>query len=58
MQLRRAKKMPSHMVIFFTKNGHEHFGHLQTHGTLKETPAMAAGVTDHRWTVEELLAAR
>jgi len=28
------------------------------HGTLKETPAMASGLTDHRWTVEELLAAK
>lgn len=25
------------------------------HGTLKKTPAMAAGVTDHQWTIEELL---
>lgn len=26
------------------------------HGSLKETPAMAAGLTDHVWTLEEILA--
>ena len=24
------------------------------HSTIKKTPAMAAGLTDHRWTVEEI----
>jgi hypothetical protein len=28
------------------------------HSTLKATPAMAAGLTNHRWTLEELLSAR
>ena len=32
-----------------------HYNFCRRHGTLKATPAMAAGVADHRWTVEELL---
>ena len=27
------------------------------HGTLRVTPAMQAGITDHIWTMEELVAA-
>jgi IS1 family transposase len=33
-----------------------HYNFLRLHGTLKTTPAMAAGVTGHIWTWEELLA--
>ncbi len=35
-----------------------HFAHynlVRAHITLKMTPAMAAGVTDHFWTLEDLL---
>jgi len=32
-----------------------HYNFVRIHGTLRTTPAMAANVTDHLWTVEELL---
>ncbi|MFZ0828443.1 MAG: hypothetical protein WAO02_13570 [Verrucomicrobiia bacterium] len=34
-----------------------HFNFCRVHGTLKTTPAQAAGLTDHAWTIDELLAA-
>jgi len=35
---------------------HIDFAHFcRVHHTLGKTPAMAAGLTDHAWTVEELL---
>jgi IS1 family transposase len=33
-----------------------HYNFCRWHGSLKKTPAMAAGITGHPWTVEELLA--
>jgi len=33
-----------------------HFNFCRVHSTVKKTPAMAAGITDHRWTIAELLA--
>jgi transposase-like protein len=32
-----------------------HYNFVRVHGTLRMTPAMAAGVTDHLWTTDELL---
>jgi IS1 family transposase/transposase-like protein len=32
-----------------------HYNFVRIHGTLRVTPAMAAGATDHVWTIEELL---
>ncbi len=32
-----------------------HYNFVRVHGTLRTSPAMAAGVTDHLWTTEELL---
>jgi transposase-like protein len=34
-----------------------HYNFVRIHGSLRITPAMAANVTDHLWTVEEMLAA-
>jgi IS1 family transposase len=34
-----------------------HYNFCRVHGTLRITPAMAAGVTDHVWELDELLAA-
>jgi hypothetical protein len=34
-----------------------YYNFVRIHGTLKRTPAMAAGVTDRLWSLEELLAA-
>jgi hypothetical protein len=31
------------------------YNFCKVHGTLKTTPAVAAGLTDHVWTVRELL---
>jgi IS1 family transposase len=33
-----------------------HYNFIRTHKTLRTTPALAAGITDHRWTFEELIA--
>ena len=33
-----------------------HYNFMRVHGTLRVTPAMEAGVTDHMWAWEELLA--
>jgi transposase-like protein len=32
-----------------------HYNFVRIHGSLRITPAMAAGVTDHLWTIEEML---
>ncbi len=32
-----------------------HYNFVRIRGTLRMTPAMAANVTDHLWTIEELL---
>jgi hypothetical protein len=34
-----------------------HYNFCRVHGSLRITPAMAAGVTDHVWELAELLAA-
>lgn len=34
-----------------------HYNFVRVHRTLRCTPAMAAGVSDHLWTVAELIAA-
>jgi transposase len=34
-----------------------HYNFVRIHGSLRVTPAMAAGVTDHIWSIEELLSA-
>jgi len=34
-----------------------HYNFVRIHGSLRMTPAMAANVTDHLWSVEEMLAA-
>jgi hypothetical protein len=44
--------------LFNLHRGFAYYNFCWKHGTLKETPAMAAGLTDHRWTVEELVSAR
>jgi hypothetical protein len=33
-----------------------YYSFCRVHRTLKKTPAMAAGITDHVWTLSELLA--
>ena len=33
-----------------------HYNFCRVHKTLRVTPAMEAGVTDHVWTLEEIIA--
>jgi hypothetical protein len=40
-----------HAVAIFTA----HFNFCRTHSAHGQTPAMAAGLTDHAWTIEEIL---
>jgi IS1 family transposase len=42
-----------HAVALFVA----HFNFCREHGTLKQTPAMAAGLTDKTWTIGELIGA-
>jgi hypothetical protein len=35
-----------------------HFNFCRTHSTHDQTPAQAAKLTDHAWTIEELISAR
>ena len=49
-----AKKVENHayaVVLYFM-----HYNFAKVHGTLRVTPAMEAGVSDHIWTVEEIAA--
>jgi hypothetical protein len=32
-----------------------HYNFVRVHGSLRVTPAMAAGITDHVWSLEEIL---
>lgn len=34
-----------------------HYNFCQVHCSLKATPALVAGIADHRWTLEELVEA-
>jgi hypothetical protein len=34
-----------------------YYNFVRIHGSLRVTPAMQAGITDHVWTMEELIAA-
>jgi len=50
-----SKKWANHeamMNVFFGV-----YNFCKKHGTLKTTPAVAAGITDHVWTIRELLEA-
>ena len=49
-----SKKLENHRAAVALHFGFYNF--CQLHGTLRVTPAMEAGVTDHVWDVAELLA--
>jgi hypothetical protein len=51
-----SKKLENHKlaVALFVA----HFNFCRVHSAHKQTPAMAAKLTDHVWTVEELLTAQ
>ena len=49
-----SKKAVNHahmMAIYFM-----HYNFVRIHQTLKITPAMAAGLADHVWSIEEIVA--
>jgi hypothetical protein len=48
------KSRPNHahaIALYFM-----HYNYCKIHSTLRVTPAMEAGLTDHVWEIEELLA--
>lgn len=50
-----SKKWENHeaaLTLYFA-----HYNFCRKHSTLKQMPAMAAGLTDHVWTIEDLLKA-
>jgi len=48
-----SKKMENLIAALWLYFAHYNF--VQIHETLRMTPAMAANVRDHLWTIEELL---
>ena len=49
----RSKKLENHkhmQAIFFTV-----YNFCRVHSTLKTTPAIKAGLTDRKWTLEDLI---
>jgi hypothetical protein len=49
-----SKKVENHTAAFGLSSAH--YNLCRIHKTLRVTPAMAAGVSDHVWSVEELVA--
>jgi IS1 family transposase len=48
-----SKKVENHahaVALYFV-----HYNFARVHGTLKQTPAMAAGLSDHIWSLEEIV---
>ena len=48
-----SKKLENHeaaLAVYFM-----HYNFVRIHTTLRSTPAMKAGVTDHLWTLEEMV---
>ena len=49
---KKLANLKAHIALHFV-----HYNFVRTHQTLRTTPAMAANLTDHLWTLEELLSA-
>jgi hypothetical protein len=49
---KRVENLIAALWLYFA-----HYDFVRVHGSLRITPAMAAGVTDHVWEIEELLQA-
>lgn len=47
---KRVENLAAALWLYFA-----HYNFVRIHGTLRMTPAMAAGITDHLWTIEEML---
>lgn len=48
-----SKKVENHVAMVAIHFMHYNFGRI--HETLRVTPAMAAGVADHVWSLEEIV---
>lgn len=48
-----AKKIDNHIAMVAIHAVYYNFGRI--HKTLRITPAMAAGLTDHVWTLDEIV---
>jgi len=48
-----SKKLENHMHAVSLH--YMYYNFCRVHGSVKTTPAMAAGVADHRWTLEEVV---
>ena len=63
MQMRRFTRLTNAFSKKITNHGYAialhfmHYNFCRVHQTLRVTPAMEAGITDHVWTIEELLEA-
>jgi hypothetical protein len=65
LTLRTANKRLNRATICFSKDEEylhyavmlfvAHYNFVKLHGTIKTTPAMAAGISGKRWAVEEML---
>jgi hypothetical protein len=61
MQIRRftrltsaiSKKVENH--AYYIALHYMHYNFCRIHSTLRVTPAMEAGITNHVWTIEEML---
>jgi hypothetical protein len=49
---KRVENLAAALWLYFS-----HYNFVRVHGSLRVTPAMAAGVTDHIWSIEEMLQA-
>lgn len=62
MQMRRFTRLTNAFSKKVENHGHMialhfmHYNYCRVHQTLRVTPAMAAGLTDHVWEIEELVA--
>jgi hypothetical protein len=60
MGMRRFTRLTNGFSKKFENHGHQialyffHYNFCRVHKTLRVTPAMEAGLTDHVWTLEEL----
>jgi hypothetical protein len=52
---RFSKRVDNLVAALWPYFAHQNF--VRIHGSLRMTPAMAANVTDHLWSVEEMLLA-
>lgn len=61
MRMRRFTRLTDGLSKKIDNDGHAvalyflHYNFARIRGTLRQTPAMAAGLTDHVWSIEEIV---